>query len=116
MRRIADASFLLALTAWVGALWAQGDWVSKGTLIIMLLMSMGSWYIIFTKLFEQHKLMKAAEEAGKNFWTAGSVRGGQRGVRHRQRDHGEGSRDRGGRQTPFETRSNVHHCGPSPTV
>ncbi len=60
----------------LGALWAQGDWVSKGTLIIMLLMSMGSWYIIFTKLFEQHKLMKAAEEAGKSFWTAGSVRGG----------------------------------------
>ena len=60
----------------LGALWAQGDWVSKGTLIIMLLMSMGSWYIIFTKLFEQHKLMKAAEEAGKTFWTAGSVRGG----------------------------------------
>ena len=24
MRRIADASFLLALTAWVGALWAIG--------------------------------------------------------------------------------------------
>jgi biopolymer transport protein ExbB len=35
------------------ALWKQGDFVAKGTLIIMIIMSMGSWYIIFTKLFEQ---------------------------------------------------------------
>ncbi|URI06078.1 MotA/TolQ/ExbB proton channel family protein [Aquincola tertiaricarbonis] len=60
----------------LGALWAQGDFVAKGTLIIMVIMSMGSWYIIFTKLFEQQKLMKAAEAAGKTFWTAGSVRAG----------------------------------------
>ena len=35
------------------ALWKQGDVVARGTLIIMVIMSMGSWYIIFTKLFEQ---------------------------------------------------------------
>ena len=43
------------------ALWRQGDFVARGTLIIMVIMSMGSWYIIFTKLFEQRKLMKSAE-------------------------------------------------------
>ncbi len=43
------------------ALWAQGDWVAKGTLVIMLIMSMGSWYIIFTKLFEQRSMLKSAE-------------------------------------------------------
>ncbi|MCK7496787.1 MAG: hypothetical protein MZW92_42280 [Comamonadaceae bacterium] len=40
------------------ALWSQGDFVAKGTLIILVIMSMGSWYIIFTKLFEQRKLMR----------------------------------------------------------
>jgi biopolymer transport protein ExbB len=35
------------------ALWGQGDFVAKGTLIILVIMSMGSWYVIFTKLFEQ---------------------------------------------------------------
>jgi biopolymer transport protein ExbB len=55
------------------ALWSQGDFVARGTLIIMIIMSMGSWYIIFTKLFEQKKLFQAAEEAGQGFWTAGSV-------------------------------------------
>ena len=34
------------------ALWSQGDFVAKGTLIIMVIMSLGSWYIIFTKLSE----------------------------------------------------------------
>jgi biopolymer transport protein ExbB len=60
----------------LSALWAQGDFVSRGTLIIMVIMSMASWYIIFTKLFEQRKLMKSAEAAAKSFWTAGSVKAG----------------------------------------
>jgi biopolymer transport protein ExbB len=60
----------------LAALWSQGDFVARGTLIIMVIMSMGSWYIIFTKVFEQRKLMKAGEAAGKTFWTAGSVKAG----------------------------------------
>jgi biopolymer transport protein ExbB len=60
----------------LAALWSQGDFVARGTLIIMLIMSMASWYIIFTKLFEQRKLMKSAEAAAKTFWTAGSVKDG----------------------------------------
>ena len=62
------------------ALWAQGDMVAKTTLIILLIMSMGSWYIIFVKLFEQRKLNKSAEAAGKSFWAAGSVKDGTNGL------------------------------------
>jgi biopolymer transport protein ExbB len=58
------------------ALWKQGDFVSRGTLIIMIIMSMGSWYIIFTKLFEQRKLLKSAKAAGESFWKSGSVKKG----------------------------------------
>jgi biopolymer transport protein ExbB len=58
------------------ALWKQGDIVARGTLIIMVIMSMGSWYIIFTKLFEQRKLLKSAKAAAENFWTSGSVKKG----------------------------------------
>ena len=60
----------------LSALWAQGDFVARGTLIIMVIMSVGSWYIIFTKLFEQRKLMKSAQAAAQNFWNAGSVKAG----------------------------------------
>jgi len=35
------------------ALWAQGDLVAKGTLVLMLLMSLGSWYLIVTRLLAQ---------------------------------------------------------------
>jgi biopolymer transport protein ExbB len=58
------------------AMWRQGDLVARGTLVLMLLMSMGSWYVIFTKLAEQHRLMKSAEAAGRSFWNADSVQAG----------------------------------------
>jgi biopolymer transport protein ExbB len=55
------------------ALWSQGDFVARGTLIIMIIMSMGSWYIMFTKLYEQRKLFKASDAATDGFWKAGSI-------------------------------------------
>ena len=55
------------------ALWKGGDFVARGTLIILVLMSMGSWYIIITKLIEQVKLMGQAKDAKNNFWKAPSV-------------------------------------------
>ncbi len=58
------------------AMWRDGDMVTKTTFFIMVIMSMGSWYIIFTKLFEQSKLMRSAKAAGETFWNAGSIRKG----------------------------------------
>jgi biopolymer transport protein ExbB len=58
------------------ALWSQGDFIARGTLIIMIIMSMGSWYIIFTKLFEQRKILKSADAAAATFWQAGSIKKG----------------------------------------
>ena len=56
------------------ALWSQGDFVARGTLIIMVIMSMASWYVIFTKLFEQNKLLKSANAVTENFWKAGTMK------------------------------------------
>jgi biopolymer transport protein ExbB len=55
------------------ALWRQGDFVSKATLITLVIMSIGSWYIGILKLLEQSKLMKQAREADEKFWKAKSV-------------------------------------------
>jgi biopolymer transport protein ExbB len=60
----------------LSALWAQGDVVAKGTLLILVIMSMGSWYVIFTKYFEQAKIGRFAKAAQESFWTAGNVRQG----------------------------------------
>ena len=58
------------------ALWKGGDFVSKGTLIILVIMSMGSWYIMFVKLYEQQKLYRQARLVQTEFWQAGSVNEG----------------------------------------
>jgi len=58
------------------ALWRQGDAVSKGTLIILVIMSIGSWYIGVLKLLEQAKLMQQAKESDAKFWKAKSVKEG----------------------------------------
>lgn len=58
------------------AMWRQGDWVSKGTLIILVIMSMGSWYIIFVKLWEQSKLGREGRAMGAGFWKAASLKEG----------------------------------------
>ncbi|MFJ2987445.1 MotA/TolQ/ExbB proton channel family protein [Collimonas sp. NPDC087041] len=63
------------------ALWKGGDFVARGTLIILVLMSMGSWYIIITKLIEQVKLMGQAKNAKQTFWKAATVEAGIAGLK-----------------------------------
>src|SRR5947199_6896427 len=58
------------------ALWAGGDIVSKATIAILVIMSMGSWYIIVTKVYEQYKMGRQARAADKKSWSAPSVRQG----------------------------------------
>ncbi|GAB3459513.1 hypothetical protein GCM10027321_17420 [Massilia terrae] len=57
------------------AVW-EGGIVSRGTLIILSLMSMGSWYIIITKLIDQMKIFKQSKEASAKFWKAPSIAAG----------------------------------------
>jgi biopolymer transport protein ExbB len=64
----------------LSALWAQGDVVAKATLLILVIMSMGSWYVIFTKLAEQNRVLRFAKTAQENFWNAGDVRQGADGL------------------------------------
>jgi biopolymer transport protein ExbB len=63
------------------ALWKQGDFVSKGTLIILVIMSMGSWYIMFVKVYEQMKLFRQAKDVQAKFWQAGSVQEGMNNLK-----------------------------------
>ncbi|MBV2234995.1 MAG: MotA/TolQ/ExbB proton channel family protein [Sterolibacterium sp.] len=64
----------------IDALWQQGDFVSRGTLIILLIMSFGSWYILAIKLFEQHKLRSQAKHMQETFWSATSIDQGIAGL------------------------------------
>ena len=55
----------------LGALWEQGDFVARSTLIILVLMSMGSWYILITRLRASVRLRADARQAQAMF--AGAV-------------------------------------------
>ena len=57
----------------LNALWTQGDYVARGTLIILAIMSMGSWYILVTKLYESLKLSSEAKRAQHTFFKSKSV-------------------------------------------
>jgi biopolymer transport protein ExbB len=64
----------------LGALWDSGDIIARGTLIALLIMSMGSWYVIITKLYEQAMLQRDATSAERAFWRAPSIREGAEGL------------------------------------
>ena len=60
----------------LGALWAGGDLVSRSVLILLAIMSLSSWYVILTKLWDQRKLKQSARVVEKQFWTAPSLKDG----------------------------------------
>ncbi|RFP01561.1 biopolymer transporter [Komagataeibacter xylinus] len=42
----------------------------------MVFMSLGTWYIMITKFFEQARVMSAAKQVMSDFWTKGSIKDG----------------------------------------
>src|SRR6266571_6062485 len=60
----------------LAALWATGDIIARAVLVILLIMSLASWYVILTKLWDQRKLKQSARVAEKQFWTAPSIKDG----------------------------------------
>ena len=60
----------------LAALWAGGDLVARAVLIILAIMSLSSWYVILTKLWDQRKLKQQARVVEKQFWTAPSLKDG----------------------------------------
>lgn len=57
----------------IAALWTNAHSVDMGVLIMLAIMSMGSWYILAIKMLEQRKAAKFAREAAEKFWSAGTV-------------------------------------------
>ena len=54
----------------------EGGPVAWSILAVMVVMSIGSFYILFTKLFEQNKVMKQYNVVQSQFWRAPSLREG----------------------------------------
>jgi biopolymer transport protein ExbB len=54
----------------------QGGTIAWATFIILVVMSAASWYIMFTKLFEQQKILNQGKKA-RAFWSSPSIKDGQ---------------------------------------
>jgi len=57
----------------LGALWAQGDIVSRATIVILVIMSLASWYVLITKLLAQSRMGGQGRKANESFWKADTV-------------------------------------------
>ncbi|WDZ96873.1 MotA/TolQ/ExbB proton channel family protein [Herbaspirillum sp. WKF16] len=55
------------------SLWAQGDFVTKGVAVLLLAMSIASWYVIITKALQLLRFRKASDAAGHQFWDTTSL-------------------------------------------
>jgi biopolymer transport protein ExbB len=60
----------------LGALWAQGDVVAKGTLTILVLFSIGSWYVLATKLVQSLRLARDSRLARRAVFQAETLLAG----------------------------------------
>ncbi|WP_252259269.1 MAG: MotA/TolQ/ExbB proton channel family protein [Erythrobacter sp.] len=54
----------------------EGGPVAWSILAVMIIMSVGSFYILFTKLFEQNKVMKQYQTVRGTFWRAATLKEG----------------------------------------
>ena len=55
------------------ALWQQGDTVAICTLLILVAMSMVSWYVIFTRVIAQSRMARFARLAQAQTWAPGTL-------------------------------------------
>ena len=54
----------------------QGGFIAYATVGILGIMSFGSFYILFTKWFEQRKVLRQYDEMRSNFWKAPTIKDG----------------------------------------
>lgn len=65
----------------LSALWHNGDLVARGVLVILVIMSFSTWYVMITKFFEQARIMAAGSAASRNFWNKPTVSDGAKALK-----------------------------------
>ncbi len=54
----------------------EGGWISWSIFVVLVIMSVGSFYILFTKLLEQNKVLAQAKAVRANFWRSSTLQEG----------------------------------------
>jgi biopolymer transport protein ExbB len=88
----AGAAYFVTANAWaapppaagnpygLSALWGQGDVIARATLVILVVMSLGTWYIGVLKFLEQAKLLRQGQEVKSLSWQSASIAAGINGL------------------------------------
>ncbi len=64
----------------IEALWKGSDLIARFVLVLLAIMSVGSWYIMVVKLLEQTKMGRHARTVDAKFWQSPTVRDGAAGL------------------------------------
>ena len=57
----------------IEALWKTSDAITKTVLLLLAVMSMGSWYFLVVKVLEQSKMQSQAKKVAQEFWAASTL-------------------------------------------
>jgi biopolymer transport protein ExbB len=57
-------------------LWANGDFVARGIIVLLAIMSVGTWYIFFMKFWEQARMLTQAKQVERRFWSSNNLNEG----------------------------------------
>jgi biopolymer transport protein ExbB len=60
----------------LGPMWEHGDLVEKSVLVLLGVMSAGTWYIFFMKFFEQSRVISQARVVERRFWSSNTLNEG----------------------------------------
>ena len=64
----------------LGAMWSQGDWVAKITVLLLIIMSLASWYVLISKLIAQNRMKNMAADAEQVFAKNKSLQAGTKAM------------------------------------
>src|ERR1700743_2682793 len=59
-----------------GSLWGKGDFVARGVIVLLAIMSIGTWYISLMKYWEQSRVLSQANAVEKRFWASNNLNEG----------------------------------------
>jgi biopolymer transport protein ExbB len=60
----------------IGRLWDTGGFITRGIISVLGLMSAGTWYIFFVKMWEQSRMLSQAKQVEKKFWSSNNLNEG----------------------------------------
>jgi biopolymer transport protein ExbB len=58
------------------SMWQKSDYFAKGILVVLLIMSVGTWYIFLMKYWEQSRVLNQAKAVERRFWSASTLEEG----------------------------------------